>query len=208
MPQRLPTFTISASGGELENRRRNQVVVQNNIGGLDQAQRLDREQVGIARSGSDKLTFARFGWRWICRSGASANWRDGHESRFADLPLRQLVQQRLALFAARMSGQNFAAKFAQIREPGTKILGQLLIDFAAQTLRDGGTFAGGRNGDLQIAAAHDRAEDRNRSWEDRRRCCRGCRVRRRPINGGIHVGESVAAMTRKLPSRSEESKGR
>jgi hypothetical protein len=98
--------------------------------------------------------------------------------RIADLTLRQLMQQQLARLAAGMRCENFAAQLAEIFKPRAEVFGQLLVDLAAQTLRDGGAFAGGGDGDLQIAAA-DHEPKRNRSWECRRRCCRGCRARRR-----------------------------
>ena len=82
----------------------------------------------------------------------------------------------LALFAARMRGENFAAQLAEVREPRTQICGQLLVDFAAQPLRDGGAFAGGRDGDLQIAAADDRAEEEIAVGNVVDAVARGCRA--------------------------------
>ena len=59
VPQRLPTLTISACGRrEIENRLRDQVVVENYVGGLDQAQRFDGEQVGIAGACADQIDLA------------------------------------------------------------------------------------------------------------------------------------------------------
>jgi hypothetical protein len=50
-------------------------------------------------------------------------------------------------------GEDFAAQPSQIFKPGAEVFGQLLVDLAAQPLRDGGTLAGRRDGDLQRAAA-------------------------------------------------------
>ncbi len=83
----------------------------------------------------------------------------GAGGRVADLAVRQFVEQELARFAAWMRGENFAAKLAEIREPWAQIGGQLLVDFTAQALREGGAFAGSRDGDLQIAAADHGAEE-------------------------------------------------
>ena len=44
-------------------------------------------------------------------------------------------------------------------EPGAEVVRQLLVDFAAQALGDGGAFAGGGDGDLQVAAADHGAEE-------------------------------------------------
>ena len=43
---------------EIENRLRNEVVVEDDVGGLDKAQRFDGEQVGIARAGADERDLA------------------------------------------------------------------------------------------------------------------------------------------------------
>ena len=58
-----------------------------------------------------------------------------------------------------MRGEDFAAKLAEILEPGAEVVGQLLVDFAAEALGEGGAFAGGGDGDLQVAAADHRAEE-------------------------------------------------
>ena len=72
----------------------------------------------------------------------------------------QLVEQELALFAAGMAGENFAAQLAQVGEPGAEILRELLVDFAAETLGEGGAFSGSGDGDLEIAAGDDGAEEK------------------------------------------------
>ena len=59
MPQRLPTLTISAWGGaKLRIACGNKVVVEDDVGGLNQAQRLDGEQIGIAGAGSYEIDLA------------------------------------------------------------------------------------------------------------------------------------------------------
>jgi hypothetical protein len=75
------------------------------------------------------------------------------------LPVRKLVKEQAALFAAGMCSQDFAPQFAELREPGAEVIGELLVDFAAQALRDGGAFAGGGDGDLQVAAADHGTEE-------------------------------------------------
>jgi len=73
--------------------------------------------------------------------------------------LGELVQEQAALFATRMRREDFAAQFAELGEPGTEILGKLLVDFAAQALREGGAFASRGDSDLQVAAADYGAEE-------------------------------------------------
>ena len=83
----------------------------------------------------------------------------GAGGRVADLAVGEFMEQELARFAAGMGGENFAAKLAEVFEPGAEVVGELLVDFAAQALGKGGAFAGGGDGDLQIAAADDGAEE-------------------------------------------------
>src|SRR5580704_16807043 len=54
VPQRLPTFTVSAR----ENCRRNQIVMKNDVRSRKQPNRLDREQLGIAGPGADQVHLA------------------------------------------------------------------------------------------------------------------------------------------------------
>ena len=53
------------------------------------------------------------------------------------------MQQQAARIAGRMRGQNLAAQLAQLLKPGGEIARQLLVDLAAQLLREGGTLTGG-----------------------------------------------------------------
>ena len=125
---------------------------------LDEAQRFHGEQIGIAGPRAHQPHFAAF------LNGRFAQGRQGQPPRgagfrIAYLPLRELMEQGLALFSAGMNLQHFAAEFAHAREPGAEILGKLGVDFAAQALRHRGAFAGSRNRDLQIAAGHHGAEE-------------------------------------------------
>jgi len=58
-----------------------------------------------------------------------------------------------------MGGEHFAAQLAKVGEPGTEVVGELLVDFAAKTLGEGGAFPGSGDGDLEIAAGDDGAEE-------------------------------------------------
>lgn len=69
------------------------------------------------------------------------------------------MEQELAFFAAWVGGEDFAAKLAEIRQPWTQIGGQLRVDFTAQALREGRAFTGSGDGNLEIAAADDGAEE-------------------------------------------------
>ena len=60
--------------------------------------------------------------------------------------------------AAGMRGEDFTAKLAEILKPRAEVAGELLVDFAAKALGEGGAFSGGGDGDLQIAAADHRSE--------------------------------------------------
>jgi hypothetical protein len=70
----------------------------------------------------------------------------------------KFMQQQAAVFTARKRLENFPAQLADLHQPRAKIFGQLLVDLAAQALREGGAFAGGGDGDLQVAAADHRAK--------------------------------------------------
>ena len=89
--------------------------------------------------------------------------REGHQARWAgsglaDLALGQLMEQRFPGLAAGVRFENLAAELAETFKPGGKVAGQLLVDFAAEALGDGGTFSGGGDGDLQGSAADHRTE--------------------------------------------------
>ena len=61
VPQRLPTLTVSAE--ETARSRigsRDEIIVEDYVGGLDEAQRFDGEQFGIAGTGADEKDFAAF----------------------------------------------------------------------------------------------------------------------------------------------------
>jgi hypothetical protein len=68
------------------------------------------------------------------------------------------MQQGFAALSAGMEGKDVAPKPAEAGKPRAQIAGKLLVDFAAQVLGEGGAFARSGNGDLQVAATHDRAE--------------------------------------------------
>jgi hypothetical protein len=71
----------------------------------------------------------------------------------------EFVEEKLTLFRAGMRGEDLAAEFAEVGEPGTEILGQLLVNLAAKSLGKGGAFSGSGNGDLEVAAGDDGAEE-------------------------------------------------
>jgi hypothetical protein len=123
---------------------------------LDEAQSLDGEQVGVAGACADERDGSAA--RGFPSGGASAIWRVGR-MRIRRFGAGQVDGAELARFAAGMRGENFAAQFAEILKPGAEVFRQLLVDFAAQALGDGGAFAGGGDGDLQIAAADHGAEE-------------------------------------------------
>src|SRR5665213_2599171 len=54
--------------------------------------------------------------------------------------------------------QHLASQLTETRQPFASIQRKLLVNFAAQTLRYSGTFAGCGDGNLQRTAADDRAE--------------------------------------------------
>ena len=102
---------------------------------MDKAQGFYGEQIGIAGTGADEVDLATFGGvRW----GAARRLKRG----IANLPICNLVKERLARLAGRMRRKNVAAKLAEICEPGAKIVGQLLVDFTTEALGNSGTFPG------------------------------------------------------------------
>jgi hypothetical protein len=74
------------------------------------------------------------------------------------------MQQSLASLAPGMSCEDFTPELAEILEPGAEVFGKLLVDLAAQSLGDGGAFSAGRDSDLQVATAYDRAKIKIAIW--------------------------------------------
>jgi len=58
--------------------------------------------------------------------------------RFGGAPVRAT---EVCVLHCGVGGEDIAAEFADIREPWTQIGRKLFVDFAAQALREGGTFA-------------------------------------------------------------------
>src|ERR1700679_1814791 len=87
-----------------------------------------------------------------------------------------------------MSCEDIAAELAEIREPGTQISRKLLVDFAAEPLCEGWTFAGGRDGDLEIAAAYDGSKEEIAVGDIVDRVAEDVTVERALVNGGVHFG--------------------
>src|SRR5580658_1997418 len=68
------------------------------------------------------------------------------------------MQEQPARIAARMNLKNLAAELTQMFKPCAEVFRQLRINLAAEALGDGGAFAGGGDGYLQIATADDGAK--------------------------------------------------
>ena len=164
VPQRLPTLTTSAPGcGQLENRRRNQIVVQNHIGGLNQAQGLDGEQVGIAGACADEEHFA-----CVALFGSACAPTGLRRASRCELNRRSGAAPARCSRALRSSPRGCVARTSRRSSPrfpshGPRSSGKLRVDFAAQPLRNRRAFAGRGDRDLQIAAAAPRSRRRNRS---------------------------------------------
>ena len=132
LPQRLPTLCTCAVGGiELQNLGRDQIVVKHGIGGLQQAQRFQREQFRDrpALRPPDRLCpsssfsfcsqFARFG-----------------QGRFERFPAGQRMQQvELAFLSRSLARMSFRVS-PKFRDPfrisGAKLFFQLLANFLRQ----------------------------------------------------------------------------
>ncbi len=80
------------------------------------------------------------------------------------------MKQQFSRLADRLDSGNLAPETAKLHQPFTGVERKLRVDLLAQTLRQRGTFAGGRDGYLQFAAAND-------GREDRRPRCRECSPR-------------------------------
>jgi hypothetical protein len=98
----------------------NEVVVKNDIGGFDEAQ----GALTVSSSGSPGPAPTRYYMAGDGARGFPARPRQlarGAEGGVADLAVGQLMEEQLALFAAGMRGEHFAAQFAQVvraRAPG------------------------------------------------------------------------------------------
>ena len=96
----------------------------------------------------------------------------------------------------------------RLASQGPRSCGELLVDFAAKTLGEGGAFSGSGDGDLQIAAGDDGAEEKIAVGDVVDAVAKDIALESAGVDGWLTAGESVAAMTMKLPSRSESAKGR
>ncbi len=109
--------------GEREDCGWNEVVMENDVRGLDEAQGFNREQVGIAGACAYEVDFAAFNRR-------ARELARGAGGRVADVPLCELMEQELAGFAALVGGEDFAAESPNFCEPGAEVGGELVVDFA------------------------------------------------------------------------------
>ncbi len=66
--------------------------------------------------------------------------------------MSQVVQKLRARGRGGCAGADIATQGAELLEPGTEVRGKLLVELAAEALGEGWAFAGGGDGDLQIAA--------------------------------------------------------
>ena len=76
----------------------------------------------------------------------------------ADFALGELVKQPLALIVERLGSHDFTAQIAKVGEPFACIERKLRVDVLADLLGEGRTGAGGRDGDLKVAAPNDGRE--------------------------------------------------
>ncbi len=70
----------------------------------------------------------------------------------ADLALRELMQQQLALVVQWLRKCDLAAQIAKIGEPVAGIERKLRVDLLAQPLGERRAGTGGRDGNLEVAA--------------------------------------------------------
>ena len=134
---------LSAGRGEIENRGRNEIVVEYDVRAADEAKSLDCEQVRVAGSSSHQIDCAAGNTRLNCGSFDSlrsvsvaqddglvfqfnlvglGHLARGAGRRFADLPMSQLMQKLLARLTAGMRCENFSTELAQILKPCTEIV--------------------------------------------------------------------------------------
>ena len=213
-PQRLPTLTIlrwrgqgrGSAGGTRSSCRITSR-------GLDEAQRLHGEQIGVAGACADEVDLAAPGIarsRIGCCDDIPERWGcvravvERASRRIAGAPVR----------CSRACALRPADAWPELRGAARRVLraraqscGKLLVDFAAKPLGNGRAFAGGRDGDLQIAAAHHRTEEEIAVGDVVDAVAQGFRARPlRDRRCAFTSGSSVAAITMKLPSRSAGSK--
>jgi hypothetical protein len=104
-------MNFGGGSGELKDGLGDKVIVQKDVGGLNQAQSFYGEQVGVAGAGADQ------------RDGSAPGVRNASELArgaglgFADRELGKLVEQELARFGAGMGGKYLAAQAAEIFKP-------------------------------------------------------------------------------------------
>ena len=153
----------------IENFRRDQFVVENDIRILQRAQRLDGEQIGIARSGADQRHPA-LGLAVLARAGEGGGIGD-FVQRFFGLVLAACEHQRAdravdhalpEAAAQRKFGNAGMHRFAKAADEGGEIADarrQHRFDALAHAARDHRRSAAGADGNDDVAAIDDRGKD-------------------------------------------------
>ncbi len=127
---------------ELENLRRQQIVVQHHVRLTENPQRLQGEQLRVSWSRADEIHHSR------CLTAVARRAKAVRCCHFM-----QLLLSHVGVHVRR---EQLAPRFAQLLNPLGVFGTELLLELDADTLRERRAMACGRNRDLQIAAVDDR----------------------------------------------------
>ena len=159
--------------GEVEDLVGDEVVGEDDVGGLEELEGAQGEQAGISGACADEIDGSGLGFslqewglgsvRGGGRGGIGAGVLAGEDAggalvEAADLALGELVEEELALVVEGLGGDDLAAEIAEVGEPVAGVEGELGVDLLAELLGEGGAGAGGGDGDLEVAAADDGGE--------------------------------------------------
>ncbi len=131
---------------QLENFRREQIVVEHHIGLPENSERLEREQLRIARPRAHQIDGPAF-----APAFAPVALRRGASARQACLFARKLVKPQAARLGIDLRGEQCAARVTQLLDPFRILRAELLFQLPSQALRERGAVAGGGNRNLQVA---------------------------------------------------------
>lgn len=77
------------------------------------------------------------------------------EERFEGFVTGVLVQEALPFFRIQLSGEQFVARFTELRDPFFVFWAKLILELFSEALGKGWALPASRDGDLQVPSLHD-----------------------------------------------------
>jgi hypothetical protein len=132
---------LSGCARKGEDRRGNKIVVKEDIGGLNEAQSFDSEEVGVSGTCADEINFST--GVDAAMETCTGQLSRGAGGRLADLTVRELVEKGFAGLAAWVCLKDFAAQLTEDFKGRANVFRQQVVDFTAKALCESGAFTGG-----------------------------------------------------------------